>query len=99
MTAAEKQNMYAQVVNFLLPYRPLYVGVFGSFAKNEERTGSDLDILVDFPPSAQPNLWQRMQMISDLETLLGRKVDLVKRKNLLPYIAEEVHQSAIQVYP
>jgi predicted nucleotidyltransferase len=99
MTRAEKQRLYEQVVKYLLPYKPLYIGVFGSFAKNAERTDSDLDVLVDFDSHHAPGLLERARLQAELEALVGRKVDLVKRKNLLPYIAQEVQSSALQVYP
>ncbi|MEQ1746282.1 MAG: nucleotidyltransferase domain-containing protein [Saprospiraceae bacterium] len=36
------------ILEVLQPFNPVEVGVFGSFARGEETSESDIDILVDF---------------------------------------------------
>ncbi len=43
-----KEAQKQQILNHLRPYRPIRVGIFGSYARNEQRLDSDLDILVRF---------------------------------------------------
>ena len=52
-----------------------HVRVFGSVRRGEATKSSDVDLLVDRSPSA--SLLDRAALISDLEKLLHRKVDVV----------------------
>jgi len=51
------------------------VRLFGSVARGESSTGSDVDFLVDLEPDR--SLFDLAQLIIDLEDLLGCKVDVV----------------------
>jgi|SRR3989344_268443 len=57
------------------------IGLFGSYAKGKQKDGSDIDILVTFDKIDFDNY---MDLISFLEKVLKRKVDLVIEKNLVP---------------
>ena len=56
-------------------YKADLKGVFGSFARGEEREDSDIDILVDFQQGA--TLLDLAGLGNFLEEKLNRKVDLV----------------------
>lgn len=64
------------------------IGVFGSYARGEQKRGSDVDVLVEFE---QPvGLFQFMALENCLSDLLGVKVDLVSKKALKPHIGERI---------
>jgi hypothetical protein len=52
------------------------IGVFGSYARNEQTADSDVDILIRF---RKPSFHSLMGAYLYLEKVLGRKVDLVTR--------------------
>ena len=54
--------------------------LFGSVLRHGFRPDSDIDVMVDFAPDAKPTLFDLASMADELETILGRKVDLVTRK-------------------
>lgn len=56
------------------------VSVFGSVAREEETTGSDVDLIVD--PSPDATLFDLAQFATDVETITGRSVDVVSSKAL-----------------
>jgi hypothetical protein len=56
------------------------IGLFGSFARNEAGEDSDVDILIGLK---QPNLFTYALIQGQLETVFGRKVDLVSSKSKL----------------
>lgn len=56
------------------------IGLFGSFARNEACTDSDVDILISLK---QPNLFSYAIISQQLETVLGRHVDLISEKSIL----------------
>jgi len=59
------------------------IGIFGSFVRNEQREGSDLDILVIFEESLGLKFFD---LVYFLEEELGRKVDVVTPDAISPYI-------------
>lgn len=62
--------------------------VFGSYVRHEEKTDSDLDILVTF--SKAPSLLKFIRLERQLSELLGVKVDLVMKDSLKPAIGERI---------
>ena len=71
--------------------------LFGSFSRGEETKDSDVDIMVSLDKSKPIGL-KFFGMWSDLEELLGRKVDLVSEGTLLPFAQESVERDKILVY-
>ena len=73
-------------------YSPTMVGVFGSYARNEQNADSDLDVLIDFKKSI--DLIELIGLEQELTELLGIKVDLVTvksvKQNLQPYIQKDL---------
>lgn len=69
------------------------IGIFGSFARGEEKPESDVDVLVTFRKGAE-TFDHYMECKFYLEDLFGRKVDLVMsgalKKRLKPRILAEV---------
>jgi len=56
--------------------------VFGSALRADFRPDSDLDLLATYAPQAQWSLLDRARMKRELESLLGRTVDLLNRRAL-----------------
>lgn len=75
-----------------------FLGVFGSVARGEDRPDSDVDLLVKFAPDNRGGLFQLVRMESDLEHLLGRKVDLLTEGFLSQYFRDEVVAEAKPIY-
>ncbi|KAF5048259.1 hypothetical protein DSECCO2_451960 [anaerobic digester metagenome] len=50
--------------------------LFGSALRDDFSDASDLDLVVDFLPGAEPTLWELAALASELEVLTGRRVDL-----------------------
>ncbi|MCX6026852.1 MAG: nucleotidyltransferase family protein [Chloroflexi bacterium] len=79
-------------------YRVRELSVFGSAARGEMRLDSDIDLLVEFLPEAEPGLLDHAGLMLDLSELLGRKVDLVSKNGLKPFIRDSVIQEARRLY-
>ncbi len=62
--------------------------VFGSYARGEEREGSDLDLLVEF--SEIPGLFKFIELENCLSDRLGVKVDLVMKDSLRSAIGKRI---------
>jgi uncharacterized protein len=71
------------------------MAVFGSYARGEEKPGSDLDVLVSY--SKIPDLFDLAALNLFLEKKLGIKIDLVPNLNLKPRIAQHILSEKIDV--
>ena len=73
-----------------------YCALFGSFARGEATETSDIDLLVRF---AKPiGLFGFVGVEQELETALGRKVDLATDKMIGKYIRESVFHDLQIIY-
>ena len=71
--------------------------MFGSFARGEETSQSDVDILVSLDYSQRIGL-RFFRMALDLEKLLGRSVDLVEDGQLMPFAKKSADKDKILIY-
>ena len=71
------------------------LALFGSVVRGEARPDSDIDILVEFDGPATFDRYMDLKFF--LEELLGRRVDLVTRKALKPYLRPYVEKEAVYV--
>ncbi|MBL0157373.1 MAG: nucleotidyltransferase family protein [Bryobacterales bacterium] len=74
------------------------LSLFGSAVRGEMRPDSDIDVLVEFKPSVRIGLFRFESLSEDLGVLVGRKVDLVTKRGLKPWIRPQVLQEARVVY-
>jgi len=76
-------------------YRIRRLSLFGSALTGLDRPESDIDLLVEFEPSARPSLLTMAEIELELSPLLGgRKVDLRTAQDLSRYFRDEVVRSA-----
>jgi hypothetical protein len=66
------------------------IGLFGSYARNEQRPDSDIDLLVEFASNRPIGLFRFIHLKNHLSDLLGTKVDLVTPGALKPVIGEQI---------
>lgn len=71
--------------------------LFGSFSRGEETADSDVDIIVLLDKSNPIGL-KFFGMWSELEELLGRRVDLVSEGTLLPFAQKSAEKERILIY-
>jgi len=81
------------IVDYLQQYNPVKIGIFGSYAREENKPGSDLDILINL--NTNISLLQLVRIERELSELLGIKVDLVtdgaiKNQKLRNYIENDL---------
>ena len=69
------------------------VRVFGSVARGEDDVHSDVDFLVELAPGR--SLFDLGGIQYELESLLGRKVDVVTERGLKPRIRDRVLRESV----
>jgi predicted nucleotidyltransferase len=72
MDQSEIKNI---ILSHLKGFNPIKVGIFGSFARGDNKKGSDIDILIEF--KEPPSLLTLIKLENELSEILGVKVDLV----------------------
>ncbi|TVR69893.1 MAG: hypothetical protein EA408_12090 [Marinilabiliales bacterium] len=87
------QNVNNIIISTLKEFNPERIGIFGSFARNENTPTSDLDILVKFKDGI--SLLQLIKLENSLSEKLNVKVDLVtegaiSNKKLKEYIQKDL---------
>jgi predicted nucleotidyltransferase len=58
------------------------LSLFGSVLRDDFGPESDVDVLVEFEERAKPSLFDLVRMEAELQEILGRKVDLVDRRDV-----------------
>ncbi len=66
------------------------IGVFGSRLRGDNRTDSDLDVLIELEKPYRIDLLKFIELEQNLSDEIGLKVDLVLKENLKPFIGEAV---------
>jgi predicted nucleotidyltransferase len=96
MTGRERlQRHRAEILELAAKHGARDVRVFGSVARDEADAGSDIDLLVRMEPGR--SLFDLGALVSDLEEMLGCRVDVVTERGLRPRIREHVLRDAVPV--
>lgn len=73
----------------------LRIGLFGSTARNEATSNSDVDIVVE---TKTPDMFAIVHAKSQLEKLFHTNVDLIRyREKMNPYLKTNIEQEAVFV--
>ena len=73
------------------------MGLFGSAARGEDNSTSDLDIFIEFEPGFHPGLgWFELE--EDLERVMNRHIDLSQKSLLKPRVRQAALRDAIIRY-
>ena len=76
----------------LTDFGVLEIGIFGSFIRNEQTINSDIDILIDIKKEKK-TFKNFMSLNYFLEDLFKRKVELVTKQSLSPFIGPHILKS------
>lgn len=88
-SAAEKASDMSEVERLLL---------FGSYLEGSPRPDSDVDVLVEFAPSAKVGFFKIYDVQKSMEKALGRKVDLLTTNQLSRHFRDKVLKQAELIY-
>lgn len=70
--------------------------LFGSVARNEQTSISDIDLFVTMPPQ----FYNYILASQYLEEILGCQVDLIQdHKNLRPFLRQQIENDGINIFP
>ena len=90
----------SEIKKKLLPFVSLYpierLGLFGSAARGDMTSKSDVDLLIEMP--REVSLFRFIELKQKIEEVLNRTVDLVEYGALKPKIKDKILQEQIVLY-
>jgi len=73
------------------------VGIFGSYARNEQTFKSDLDLLVEFEDNT-PDLTEKKEFLrKEIQSVFHINVDICREKYIKPVFRQQILSDAIYV--
>jgi predicted nucleotidyltransferase len=72
--------------------------LFGSTARGEATSGSDLDLLVEIDPQARIDLFDYVGITQFLAGLFPVKVDVANRDTLKPHVRPSAERDAVHAF-
>ncbi|MCK4642904.1 nucleotidyltransferase family protein [bacterium] len=97
----ENTNQIKQIKDKILPVLKKYgivcAGIFGSVARGEADTHSDVDILIQIPANSNMSLLDLAGMEMKLEEILKRKVDLLTYNSIHHLLKEKILAEEVRV--
>lgn len=87
-TLAELRNKRREIQLVSAKHGIIRLRVFGSVARGEQNSQSDLDLLVSMAPAR--DLIDLVSFVQDMPTALHAKVDVVSETGLSPYLRDQI---------
>ena len=92
-----------QILNFLSQNKKLFrekyhivrIGLFGSYAREEQNIESDIDLLVEFEDNTQDLFELKLQLKDFFKNQLGIEVDICREKYIKPRIKKAILKETV----
>jgi predicted nucleotidyltransferase len=96
LSHSDVQHRLTSVESQILSLGVKRLALFGSVRRNEARPESDVDLLVEFEPD-QKSLEHLVALGDLLETVFGRRVELVTLEGLSPFLRPHIIADSVDV--
>lgn len=94
-----KSKTIQRIVKIAIPllkkYGVVRAGIFGSYARGEEKKKSDVDFLVKV--TGNKSLLDIVRLQLELEQNLGTKVDLLEYEEISPYLKKKILSEEVRI--
>ena len=85
-----------EIFKIFKAYHIRKVALFGSMARGENTSKSDIDLLIK--TNGKMTLFQLFQMQEDIEKLVSKKVDIVEYDAIKPSLKDSILNESISIY-
>jgi uncharacterized protein len=75
-----------------------HAAIFGSVARGDQRSDSDIDIIIDIDPDAHVTLFDYVGLKDYIAGLFDGPVDVVDRDALKPYLRAPMARDAVYAF-
>lgn len=89
------EKIKPKIIEILKKNKIKRAGIFGSYARGEQRKNSDIDILIQ--PTKDMSLLDLSGLKIELEKLLKKKVDLVSYSYIHPHLKDRILDSEVKI--
>ena len=72
--------------------------LFGSVARGDNRSNSDIDIMIEIDPNARMTVFEYVDLKDYIAGLFEEPVDVVNREGLKPYVGPAATSDAIYAF-
>ncbi len=91
----EFERMKNKIIPILKKNKIKKAGIFGSYARGEQKKNSDVDLLINH--SGKMSLIGISRLKIALEESLGKKVDIVSYKYIYPALKERILSDEVRI--
>ena len=93
-----KKNIIKQLNNYFSTIPVEKVWLFGSYARHEENRNSGIDLIVKFKKPVKFGLIMYFKILSKIENITGKKIDLVEDNQINFYAKSNIEKDKILIY-
>jgi predicted nucleotidyltransferase len=94
-----------EVLNYLLNNKEMFykqfniikIGIFGSYARNEQTENSDIDIIIEMPRGTEDIFEKKLLLKEMLKSQFHRDVDICRERAIKPLFREMILKDTIYV--
>ncbi|MHB1252604.1 MAG: type VII toxin-antitoxin system MntA family adenylyltransferase antitoxin [Candidatus Humimicrobiaceae bacterium] len=97
-TLLGKNRLQDKLIEICKINEVVFIAIFGSFIRGEQREDSDIDILIRYKKNSRKSLLDLVGLENEISLFMGRKVDLLTMESISPYIKNEVFKSMKVIY-
>jgi predicted nucleotidyltransferase len=76
----------------------MHAALFGSVARGEDHSSSDIDIMIEIDPDARMTVFEYVDLKDYIATLFDKPVDVVTREGLKSYVRPAATADAIYAF-
>ena len=76
----------------------MHAALFGSVARGDNRSNSDIDIMIEIDPDAGMTVFEYVDLKDYIAALFDEPVDVVNREGLKPYVRPAATADAIYAF-
>ncbi len=82
---------------FQQKYSIIKIGIFGSFARNEQNDKSDIDIIIEMPLDATQIFEKKQELREILKQTFHREIDICRERSIKPMFKKLILKDAVYV--
>lgn len=98
MTLEQALQTLREAENALRAKGVVHAGIFGSTARGDQHAQSDIDVIVDFDPSARITVYDYVGIKDDIAGLFEQPVDVIDRRGLKPHLRQPVARDLVYAF-
>ena len=91
----EIEKIKKKIVPILKKNKVVRAGIFGSYARGENKKNSDVDILIK--PTEKMSLFDFVGIKLEIEDRLGNKIDIVSYRAIHPKLKKQILKEEVRV--